>query len=80
MTRSTEDVDADRPGLPLAIGDFGGGFDAFLDRQGILSTSDIVAGALLLVLILEATRRTTGFVLPVVCLLFLGYSYYGGLP
>jgi TRAP transporter 4TM/12TM fusion protein len=66
------------PVLPLAIGDFGGGYDAFLDRQGILSTSDIVAGALLLVLILEATRRATGLVLPLVCLAFLAYSYYGG--
>ena len=66
------------PVLPLAIGDLGGGYDAFLDRQGILSTSDIVAGTLLLVLVLEATRRTTGMVLPVVCLLFLAFSYYGG--
>jgi len=32
------------PVLPLAIGDFGGGYDAFLDRQGVLSTSDITAG------------------------------------
>jgi TRAP transporter 4TM/12TM fusion protein len=54
------------------------GFDAFLDRQGSLSTVDIVAGALLLVLILEACRRTTGLALPVVCLAFLAYAYYGG--
>jgi TRAP transporter 4TM/12TM fusion protein len=66
------------PVLPLAVGDFGGGYDAFLDRQGLLSTSDILAGALLLVLVLEATRRTTGLVLPIVCLVFLAYSYYGG--
>ncbi|MCT2586005.1 TRAP transporter permease [Actinophytocola gossypii] len=66
------------PVLPLAIGDFGGGYDAFLDRQGVLSTPDILAGALLLVLVLEATRRTTGLVLPVVCLVFLAFSYYGG--
>jgi TRAP transporter 4TM/12TM fusion protein len=66
------------PVLPLAIGDLGGGYDAFLDRQGVLSTADIVAGTLLLVLVLEATRRTTGLVLPVVCLAFLAYSYYGG--
>ncbi|HEX6356776.1 TRAP transporter fused permease subunit [Actinophytocola sp.] len=66
------------PVLPFGGGDFAGGYDAFLDRQGILSTADIVAGALLLVLILEATRRTTGLVLPVVCLVFLAYSYYGG--
>ncbi|WP_410643126.1 TRAP transporter permease [Amycolatopsis sp. lyj-346] len=54
------------------------GYDDFLNRQGILSPPDIVAGALLLVLILEATRRTTGVVLPIVCLLFLAYAYYGG--
>ncbi|WIX88891.1 TRAP transporter fused permease subunit [Amycolatopsis sp. DG1A-15b] len=54
------------------------GYDDFLNRQGILSPLDIVAGALLLVLILEATRRTTGLVLPIVCLLFLAYAYYGG--
>lgn len=66
------------PVLPFGGEEFAGGFNAFLDRQGILSTADIVAGALLLVLILEATRRTTGWVLPVVCLAFLAYSYYGG--
>ncbi|MEU0537756.1 TRAP transporter permease [Amycolatopsis tolypomycina] len=54
------------------------GYDDFLNRQGTLSPLDIVAGALLLVLILEATRRTTGLVLPIVCLLFLAYAYYGG--
>jgi len=66
------------PVLPIGGGDFAGGYDAFLDRQGILSTPDIIAGALLLVLVLEATRRTTGLVLPVVCLVFLAYAYYGG--
>ncbi|WP_223840462.1 hypothetical protein [Saccharopolyspora pogona] len=55
-----------------------GGFDAFLDRQGSLSTVDIVAGALLLLLVLEATRRTTGWILPVICAAFIGYAYYGG--
>ncbi|SFS78015.1 hypothetical protein SAMN05660874_03221 [Saccharopolyspora flava] len=44
------------PVLPFASG----GFDAFLDRQGGLSTVDVVAGSLLLLLVLEATRRTTG--------------------
>ncbi|HEX8867520.1 MAG TPA: TRAP transporter fused permease subunit, partial [Lentzea sp.] len=55
-----------------------GGFDAFLDRQGQLTSLDVVAGAVLLVLILEACRRTTGWVLPVVCLAFIAYAYYGG--
>jgi TRAP transporter 4TM/12TM fusion protein len=66
------------PVLPFGGGGFAGGFNEFLDRQGLLSTPDIIAGALLLVLILEATRRTTGLILPVVCLVFLAYAYYGG--
>ncbi|GLZ33263.1 C4-dicarboxylate ABC transporter permease [Lentzea sp. NBRC 105346] len=55
-----------------------GGFDAFLDRQGDPATLDIVAGTVLLVLILEACRRTTGWVLPIVCVAFVLYAYYGG--
>ncbi|MEV6659741.1 TRAP transporter permease [Nocardia fluminea] len=67
------------PVLPMRIGDAGGGYDAFLDRQGMLAPLDVVMGGLLLVLVLEACRRTTGVILPVVCLVFLGYGYYGGL-
>ncbi|XVS64270.1 TRAP transporter permease [Actinosynnema sp. CA-299493] len=55
-----------------------GGFDAFLDRQGQLTALDVVAGSLLLVLILEACRRTTGWVLPIVCVAFIAFAYYGG--
>jgi TRAP transporter 4TM/12TM fusion protein len=67
------------PVLPITIGSGGGGYDAFLDRQGLLNPVDIAAGTVLLVLVLEACRRTTGWALPVVCALFLGYGYYGGL-
>ncbi|PRY24761.1 TRAP transporter permease [Pseudosporangium ferrugineum] len=56
-----------------------GGYNGFLDRQGLLDTPDIVAGAVMLVLVVEACRRTTGLALPVVCLVFLAYGYYGGL-
>jgi TRAP transporter 4TM/12TM fusion protein len=66
------------PVLPIGWGDAGGGFDAFLDRQGSLSTTDIVMGALLTLLVLEACRRTTGPVLPVICVAFFLYAYYGG--
>ncbi|HEV7898034.1 MAG TPA: TRAP transporter fused permease subunit [Planosporangium sp.] len=66
------------PVLPIAIGDVGGGYNQFLNRQGLLDPVDVVLGAVLLVLILEACRRTTGWVLPGVCVLFLGYAYYGG--
>ncbi|MGH3775081.1 MAG: TRAP transporter permease [Pseudonocardiaceae bacterium] len=67
------------PVLPVELGTGGGGFDAFLDRQGVLAAPDVLAGAVLLLLVLEACRRTTGWVLPAVCLLFLAYAYYGGL-
>jgi TRAP transporter 4TM/12TM fusion protein len=67
------------PVLPIAEGSAGfGGFEGFLDRQGSLLTLDIVAGTILLLLVLEATRRTTGLVLPAVCVVFFGYAYYGG--
>ncbi|MEV0676773.1 TRAP transporter fused permease subunit [Actinosynnema sp. NPDC050436] len=55
-----------------------GGFDAFLDRQGQLTDLDVVAGSVLLLLVLEACRRTTGWVLPAVCVAFVAYAYYGG--
>lgn len=58
---------------------FGGGYDGFLSRQGLLEPADVVFGAVLLVLVVEACRRTTGWALPVVCLAFLAYGYYGGL-
>ena len=67
------------PILPLPLGSGGGGYNAFLDRQGLLDPIDVAMGALLLVLILEACRRTTGWALPIVCGLFLAYGYYGGL-
>ncbi|MEV6367524.1 TRAP transporter fused permease subunit [Micromonospora musae] len=67
------------PVLPIPFGSGGGGYDAFLDRQGLLAPADLAMGTVLLLLLLEACRRTTGWILPAVCLLFLGYGYYGGL-
>ncbi|GHH36379.1 C4-dicarboxylate ABC transporter permease [Lentzea cavernae] len=67
-------------GLAFVVGAYPlfGGYDEFLNRQGQLTTLDVIAGSVLLVLILEACRRTTGWVLPVVCLAFIAYAYYGG--
>ncbi|MEU4741300.1 TRAP transporter fused permease subunit [Actinosynnema sp. NPDC023658] len=80
--------EADDPGvvdwvaaaLALVVGAYPlfGGFDAFLDRQGQLTTLDVVAGSVLLLLVLEACRRTTGWVLPIVCVAFIAFAYYGG--
>lgn len=67
------------PVLPVPQMDHGfGGFEGFLDRQGSLLLLDVVAGFILLLLVLEATRRTTGPVLPAVCVVFFAYAYYGG--
>ena len=62
----------------MTLGDSGGGFDAFLDRQGSLTVLDIVMGTGLTLLVLEACRRTTGLVLPIICVAFFLYAYYGG--
>ena len=53
-------------------------FDGYLERRQAPSAMDVVAGAVLLVLLLEACRRTTGWVLPVFSLVFIAYAYYGG--
>lgn len=61
------------------VSPLGGGYDGFLNRQGLLEPADIAFGAVLLALVVEACRRTTGLALPIVCLAFLAYGYYGGL-
>ena len=40
---------------------------------------DVWVGALFVLLILEATRRTTGIIMPIVCGVFLLYAFYGNL-
>jgi len=53
------------------------GFDGFLDRQGLPNGTDQLAALALLAFLVEATRRTTGWVLPVIAGLFLVYGYFG---
>src|SRR5688500_2367733 len=53
------------------------GGDAFFDRSILPETWDIIFGVSLVGLILEAMRRTTGWILPVVTLCFLLYAFYG---
>ena len=54
---------------------FGG--DAFLERSTVPSTLDTFCGVALMVLILEAVRRCSGWIMPVVVLMFLFYAAIG---
>jgi TRAP transporter 4TM/12TM fusion protein len=54
-------------------------FDSFVFRAATPLPVDLLLGAVAIVAVLEATRRTTGWILPVTALLFLGYGYFGAL-
>lgn len=56
-----------------------GGFDAYLSRSFRPFVIDVVCGLVLVLLVLAATWRTTGPVLPAICVLFLAYAYFGEL-
>ena len=49
----------------------------FGDRAIEANPTDMFVGVVFIVLLLEATRRSTGMIMPVVALGFLAYAYYG---
>jgi TRAP transporter 4TM/12TM fusion protein len=53
------------------------GVDDFFDRSIVPNDWDIVFGVGLAVLVLEAMRRTTGWIMPFVTLCFLLYAFFG---
>jgi TRAP transporter 4TM/12TM fusion protein len=53
------------------------GGDDFFDRSILPTDWDIAFGVLLVVLVLEAMRRTTGWILPFITICFLLYAFYG---
>jgi TRAP transporter 4TM/12TM fusion protein len=53
--------------------------ESFIYRAATPTTLDLVFGVAAIVAVLEATRRTTGWVLPLTALVFLVYAYYGPL-
>jgi TRAP transporter 4TM/12TM fusion protein len=53
------------------------GGEDFTDRATMPTTLDTVLGVVFIVLLLEATRRTTGWIVPAVALAFLAYAYFG---
>ncbi len=46
-------------------------------RVGNPTTTDVVLGGLLVVVLLEATRRSVGWPLPIISILFMLYALYG---
>jgi TRAP transporter 4TM/12TM fusion protein len=54
-------------------------FDAFVLRAATPTGVDLLLGAGAILLVLEATRRTTGWILPTTAALFLAYAYFGAL-
>jgi TRAP transporter 4TM/12TM fusion protein len=52
-------------------------FDAFIYRSVIPNSWDIFFGIILILLVLEATRRTTGWIMPVIVIGFIVYAFVG---
>src|SRR5258706_9933822 len=63
-------------GAAILIYAIEGGED-FTDRATSPTQLDTILGVVFIILLLEATRRTTGWIVPVVALGFVAYSYFG---
>ncbi|MGH8695197.1 MAG: TRAP transporter permease [Burkholderiales bacterium] len=53
------------------------GGDDFMDRNTLPDTTDVGFGVVFILLVLEATRRTSGWILATVVVAFLGYAIFG---
>ena len=61
----------------VVIGYMLAGGDAFLERAIDPDIWDEVFGIVLIVLVLEAVRRTAGWIMPAICIAFLAYAMVG---
>ncbi|OFN39543.1 C4-dicarboxylate ABC transporter permease [Corynebacterium sp. HMSC072G08] len=52
-------------------------YDSIVRRAGNPTQLDLVFGVILIVAVLEAARRITGWALPILAVLFLGYAIFG---
>jgi TRAP transporter 4TM/12TM fusion protein len=53
------------------------GGDDLTDRASLPNPTDVAVGTVFIILILEATRRTTGPIMPVVGIIFIAYAMLG---
>src|ERR1700704_175011 len=70
------DVAAGITGAAILIYAIEGG-EEFTDRATMPTHLDVVLGVVFIVLLLEATRRTTGWIVPCVAMAFMAYAYFG---
>src|SRR5882757_7249473 len=70
------DVVAGVTGAAILIYAIEGG-EEFTDRATMPTQLDVVLGVVFIVLLLEATRRTTGWIVPFVALVFMAYAMAG---
>ncbi len=52
-------------------------YDQLAFRVGNPTTTDVLMGTTLIVVLLEAVRRSMGWPLPVIAILFMAYAYFG---
>jgi TRAP transporter 4TM/12TM fusion protein len=50
---------------------------SILNRAGAFKTIDVVMGTIMVLLVLEASKRSTGIAVPIVALVFMCYAYFG---
>src|SRR5262245_59298018 len=70
------DVLAGFAGAAILVYAINGG-DDFTDRATLPTQLDTILGVIFIVLLLEATRRTTGPIVPVIAIAFIAYAYFG---
>ena len=52
-------------------------YNTIVNRAGVVNGTDVIVGAILTVLVLEATRRVCGSALPILSLIFILYALMG---
>ena len=52
-------------------------YNTIVNRAGVVNGTDVIVGAILTVLVLEATRRVCGAALPILSLIFILYALMG---
>jgi TRAP transporter 4TM/12TM fusion protein len=70
------DIAAGIAGAAILVYAIQGG-EEFTDRATSPDRTDVILGVIFIVLLLEATRRTTGWIVPVVAIAFMAYAYFG---